>query len=87
MSQSKAHQWLHALLGRLPMQRIVRHQTLDTAAAQHILDAIAHLTHRVFAGSTSRFFCGPHGFQDLPLLIGQVTGVSKVPGVVTHFEI
>jgi hypothetical protein len=47
-----------ALIGRLPMRQIMRHQTPGTAAPQHILDAIEHLTQRIFTWSASGFFSG-----------------------------
>jgi hypothetical protein len=68
------------LIGRLPMRQIMRHQAPRTAGAQHILDAIEHLTHGVFARSTTRFFRWQEGLQNLPLLVGKVCGVGQVPG-------
>ena len=44
------------LVGGLPMRQIMGHQALGAAAAQHILEAIDHLPHRVFAGSSSWLF-------------------------------
>ena len=65
------------LIGRLPMRQIVRHQAPGTAAAQHILDAIEHLPHRVLAGSTPRLFWRQQGRQNLPLLISQVSRIGQ----------
>jgi hypothetical protein len=69
-----------ALIGGLPMGQIMWHQAPGTAGAQHRLDTIDHLTQRVFAGSAPRFFWRQHGFQDLPFLVGQVTGVGQALG-------
>jgi hypothetical protein len=35
------------------MRHILGHHAPGTASAQHMLNAIDHLTHRVFAGSAS----------------------------------
>jgi hypothetical protein len=54
----------------------MRHQTPGTASAQHILDAIEDLAHRVRAGAPAGLVWRQQGFQDLPLLVGQVGRVS-----------
>jgi hypothetical protein len=57
------------LVGRLPMGQIVWHQAPGTAGAQHVLDAIEHLTQGVFTRSPPSFFRRQEGFQDVLLLV------------------
>ena len=68
------------LIGGLPMGQIMRHQAPGTASAQHILDTIDDFTYRVLAGSPPNLFRRQQGGKDLPLLVGQVTGVGQALG-------
>lgn len=65
------------LIDRLPMRQIVRHQAPRAAGAQHILDAVEHLSQGVFPGSTASLCRWQQRGKNLSLLISQVSGVGQ----------
>jgi hypothetical protein len=66
-------------LHRLPGREVLRQEAPGNAAAEHLEDAVHHLSEVHSTGMVPRLGRWDQRLQDSPLPVGQVTGVSLPP--------